>query len=169
MSITIHLRMDAVDALRGAMARAPELVEQELLVSMTEATMLLERDVKERMPRVSGMTAGSVTSDAFATSAGVLGVVGSALPVAAFLELGTKPHMPPVAALVPWVRAAMGIVDLQEAERVAFLVARKIGRYGTKPKKHFESALRENEAQIRQIIEEAAVRIASQLVVGGAT
>ncbi len=39
----------------------------------------------------------------------MLGIVGSSQPSALFVELGTRPHMPPVAAIEPWVRAVLGI------------------------------------------------------------
>ncbi len=132
----------ALATLQRAFKEAPQLAERELLATMTEATMLVEREVKENIPRgATGLTAASVTSDAFSTPAGVLGVVGSSQPSALFVELGTRPHMPPVAALVPWVRAVMGLRE-QEAKSVAFLIARKIARVGTKAQRPFARAIR---------------------------
>jgi hypothetical protein len=53
-------------------------------------------------------------------------------PYAAVIEHGRRPggRMPPVKALVPWVRRKLGVGDA-EAQSVAFLVARKIARDGT--------------------------------------
>lgn len=164
----MHLSIAGLDALRRGFDQAPEVTRREMLAGATEATLLQEREVKDAMPRVTGMTAASVSSDAFSTPVGVIGVVGSSQPTAMFLELGTKPHMPPVEALVPWVKAVLG-VEPKRARSVAFLVARKIARKGTKPKRHFEKVATSTEAQVLRILETAAGRVASHLAGSGGT
>jgi hypothetical protein len=157
----------ALDVLQRGFDQAPALTNQVLMGAMTEATMLLEREVKEAIPRgATGLTAGSITSDIFSTPAGVLGVVGSSQPALLFVELGTKPHMPPVAALVPWVRSVLGLAE-KEAKGVAFLIARKIARHGTKAQRPLARTLEANGAQVVRIFEDAADRLAGQI--GGAT
>lgn len=165
----MHLTFAGLDALQRGFTKAPDVTRRELLAGMTEATLLMEREVKDGMPRHTGMTAASVTSDAFATSMGVLGTVGSSQPSATFLELGTKPHMPPVEALVPWVKAVLG-VEPKRARSVAFLVARKIARKGTKPRRVFEKAAAATEGQALRMLENAAGRVAAHLAgqAGGA-
>lgn len=155
-----------LDALQRGFAQAPEMTKRELLAAMTQGTLLVEREVKDGMPRVTGMTAASVASDAFATPMGVIGTVGSSQPSATFLELGTKPHMPPVEALIPWVKAVLG-VEPKRARSVAFLVARKIARKGTKAQRNFEKAIVATEGQVLRMFEDAAGRVASHLAGGG--
>jgi hypothetical protein len=49
------------------------------------------------------------------------------------VETGRRPgKRPPTAALIPWVGSKLGIPPGPEREQVAFLVARAIGRRGTK-------------------------------------
>ena len=163
----MHLSFAGLDALRRGFDQAPAMTQRELLGATTEATLLMEREVKDGMPRVTGMTAASVSSDAFSSPVGVIGVVGSSQPTAMFLELGTKPHMPPIEALVPWVQARLG-VEPKRARSVAFLVARKIARKGTEPKKYFERAAIATEGQVLRMLEGAADRVAANLAgVGG--
>lgn len=162
----MHLSFAGLDALRRGFDQAPEVTRREMLAGVTEATLLQEREVKDSVPRVTGLTAASISSDAFATAVGVLGVVGSSQPTAMFLELGTKPHMPPVEALVPWVQARLGI-EPKRARSVAFLVARKIARKGTEPKKHFEKVAISTEGQVLRILEGAAGRVAGHLAGSG--
>lgn len=164
---SLHLTFAGLDALQRGFAQAPEVTRRELLASMTQGTLLVEREVKDGMPRVTGMTAASVASDAFATPMGVLGTVGSSQPSATFLELGTKPHMPPVEALIPWVKAVLG-VEPKRARSVAFLVARKIARKGTKPKRPFDKAIAATEGQVLRLFEDAARRVAAHLAGGAA-
>ncbi|MBX9831655.1 MAG: hypothetical protein K2X78_01235 [Burkholderiaceae bacterium] len=151
-----------LDALKRGFDQAPEVTRRELLAAATQGTLLVEREVKDGMPRHTGMTAASVASDAFSTPVGVIGTVGSSQPSATFLELGTKPHMPPVEALIPWVKAVLG-VEPKRARSVAFLVARKIARKGTKPRRVFEKAAAATEGQVLRMFEDAAGRVAAHL------
>lgn len=159
---SLHVSMTALDALQRGLAQAPEQTQRELLGAMMQATLLVEREVKDRMPKVSGISAASIASDAFSTPVGVIGTVGSSQPSVLFVELGTKPHMPPVQALVPWVRAVLG-VDAKRAPSVAFLVARKIAKKGTKPQEHFAKAVASTESQVLRMFEAAAGRVADHL------
>lgn len=163
----LTLSISGLDAIRRGLEQAPQATALELRRTMQEAVLLVEREVRENVPRVSGLTAGSITSDVASLPAGVLGVVGSSQPSALFLELGTRPHMPPVEALQPWVRAVLGISDPKENRSVAFLVARKIARDGTKAQRPFERASQSTHAQVVQMFEAAAGRIAQRLAGNG--
>ncbi|UCU92688.1 hypothetical protein KI616_17890 [Hydrogenophaga taeniospiralis] len=166
MSLTISI--SGLQAIARGLAQAPAYTRQVLLEAMTEATLLAQREWQENLPRVSGLTASSITSDTFSTPVGVLGVVASSQPSALFLELGTKPHMPPVEAMVPWVKAVLGITDPKEVKRVAFLVARKIAKKGTPAQRPMGRAVESTTGQIVAMFERAAGRIADFMVGGGA-
>lgn len=147
---------------------APAYTDQVLRVAMTEATLLLQGQWQERLPRgASDLTAGSITSDVASTPAGVLGVVGSILPSALFVELGTRPHMPPAQALEPWVKAVLGIREPKEVKSVAFLVARKIAREGTPAQYPMARAASAIEGQILAMFEQGAAKVAAYLAGGG--
>lgn len=79
----------------------------------------------------------------------VLGYGGAASGYAVYIHEGTGPAVgqpaffPPPSALEPWVKKKMGITDPEEVERVAFLVARKIGQKGLEPRKFLERPLHE--------------------------
>jgi hypothetical protein len=163
----LHLSLAGLDALVRGLAEAPEATRRELLATMTQGALLVEREAKDRMPKHTGMTAASISSDAFATPVGVIGMVGSSQPTAMFAELGTKPHRPPVQALVPWVRDVLG-VDAKRAKSVAFLVARKIARRGTRAKRPFADAAAATDGQVLRMFEDAAARVATRLAGGGA-
>lgn len=59
---------------------------------------------------------------------------------AAPVEFGTKPHFPPITALLPWVKHKLGIVDEKEAKSVAFAIAQSIAKRGTKGAFMFQKA-----------------------------
>lgn len=165
LSISIY----GLDVIARGLRTAPEFTRQVLTATMTEATLLAQREWQENMPRgASGVTAQSITSDVASTPAGVLGIVGSSQASALFVELGTRPHMPPVAAMVPWVKAVLGIADPKEIKRVAFLVARKIARRGTLAQRPMGRAVEATQGQIVAMFEAAAARIANHLAGGAA-
>ena len=80
----------------------------------------------------------------------------------AFVRGGTRPHMPPYRELIPWVRAVLGI-GLPEGARVAWLIARKIARVGTRPNRYHERALHAAMPGIQAIVNETGATIAARL------
>ena len=161
MRLTINIQ--GLAAMQQAMRQVPDVARRELLAACWQAAMLLQREWSDRTPRVTGALAGSIKADASATPTGAFGRVASSSPVAQFVELGTRPHMPPVSALVPWVRAVLGIQEPKELERVAYLVARKIARCGTPAQRLMQQAVDACGSQIAGIFDAAAERLAAAM------
>ena len=164
--MNLEISLGDMSAIERGLREAPEYSQKVLEATMHQATLLVQREWQESMPRVSGLTARSITSDVASTPAGVLGIVGSSQPSALFIELGTQPHMPPIAAMEPWVKAVLGIRDPKEVKRVAFLVARKIAREGTEPQRPMERAALSTRSQVIAMFEVAAGQIL-QFITGG--
>jgi len=57
------------------------------------------------------------------------------------VELGSRPHFPPIDALIPWVIKKFGATDEQTARGIAFAIARKISRRGTQGAFMYEKAM----------------------------
>ena len=166
--MNLSISLGGLQSFANGLREAPAYTDQVLQEAMTEATLLVQREWQENMPRVSGLTARSISSDVASTPAGVLGIVSSSQPNALFLELGTRPHMPPVAAIEPWVKAVLGIREPKEVKRVAFLVARKIAREGTPAQHPMARAVQSTEGQVIAMFERAAAKVAAHLVGGDA-
>lgn len=164
MNLSIELdRWREIDA---AFRKAPEIVRQELLGAATEATMLLEREVKDKTPTASGVSRASIFSRVQTLESGTLGVVGTSLPHVAFVELGTKPHFPPVQALEDWVRQKLGISDQKQIHSVAFLIARKIAVRGTLGVGMFHRTWAAQKPAVLRMFERARNRIAARIAGG---
>lgn len=73
---------------------------------------------------------------------------------AIFVERGTRPHWPPIAALAGWAR---------RHGRNAFLVARAISRYGTRAYRHAENTYNWLLPKAREEMEEIGRRIVVSL------
>jgi hypothetical protein len=81
--------------------------------------------------------------------AAVRGVVSNPIDYALFVDQGRAPgKQPPIAPIELWVRRVLGI-GADESRRVAFLVARAIGRRGTKGAHAVDKGI----AAVRGIIE----------------
>lgn len=152
--------------------QAPDITREEMTASVQEILLLLEREIKDDTPVGVGGAAGlrgSITHQIMGTAlSGGVGVAGKVFtPMAHGLpvELGTKPHWPPIEPIADWVRAKLG-VPRAEAGSVAFLVARKISRKGTEGAHMFENNLNEHAQQITKMLLAALDRIAARLEAG---
>lgn len=67
-------------------------------------------------------------------------VVKYYMPYSSFIEYGTEPHMPPVEPLIEWAKIKLGM-DEKEAKKVAWAIAMKIAKEGTKPRPFLRNAI----------------------------
>ena len=145
----------------------PEVAVPELHAAVVEGSLLLEREVKERTPvgiGGGGGLRGNIAAQPPAVLGNeVIGVVGTAMAYAVPVELGTRPHFPPIQPLRDWVRLKLGISDEEEIEDVAWRVARKIAIRGTEGAHMFEHAFNANQDRVQAIFAAAYERIMQQL------
>lgn len=78
------------------------------------------------------------------------------------VRTGTKPHFPPIDALVPWVRAKLN-VPAERVRQVAFLIARKISRVGTKPNPYHVKAFESNVGRVKDAMKDAVVDFVARI------
>ena len=163
----MDIRIDASAAgrLAHAFERAPEIVDRELLAFATEATTLLEREVVENTPRGvggGGGLAGSIFSEVQPLASGAIGLVATSIAHAVPVELGTRPHRPPIEPLIDWVKQILNVAQ-EKARGVAFAVANKIARVGTEGRFMFRDTFNQNEQQVLRMMMEAIDRIEAQV------
>lgn len=153
--------------------RAPELADRELHAAMEESLMLLQRETVEATPTGAyGLLRQSIIArEPQRLADGLIGVVdvddargrfGSVLNYAVAIELGTRPHFPPIEPLIDWVRAKLG-VERDDAPGVAYRVARKIATSGTEGAHMFERTLQAQRTQVLRIFEAALRRLTTRL------
>lgn len=165
LNLTIGLQGGA--ELARAFAAAPEIVADELTAAAWEASLLLEREAQELTPTgvhgAAGLKGSIAAKEPRVLADNVIGEVGTASPYAVPVELGTKPHFPPVQPLADWAQHKLGI-PAADAYRVGFLIARKIARQGTQGAFMFTRAFDSNQAQVRRMFEAARARIARRIL-----
>jgi hypothetical protein len=163
-----------------------KILAERLVPALTEATMLLEREIKQRTPvGVTEAARGSITSEV-RTGVGIpVATVGSPLKHVAVLNDGRRPGQkpPPAEALELWVRRNVKIDRVhasgmkagqvktrkgktlsraptsKEALSIAFVIARAIGARGTPARRMFEETLQESEPALQRIFGDVGLRI----------
>jgi len=161
--LAYEINVDGMRELEAQLARGPAVVIEELEAAVTEADLLLEREVKENMPTAHGTLRASVFHEERVNDEGVIGLVGTPLNYIVPVELGSRPHFPPIEPLIDWVKVKFGISGDKAARGAAFAVARKIAMRGTKEQRPFGRAFQSMEPQVRAMFDRAMGRIAARL------
>lgn len=166
----IELDTSAMQAYAKFLKQAPRIAREEMERSVLEALLMLEAEIKENAPvGAHGLLRGSIfhqmSGAALGDGLGVAGFVGSPLNYALPVELGTKPHFPPLEPLRDWVERKLGI-DAKDSKSVAFAIARKIAKRGTKAQRTAGKALDDKTAQVQALIAAALPRITARLAAG---
>ena len=155
-----------VTQLRAAYAKAPAIVREELGAAVREADLLLMREVSDLAPVGAGGAAGfkgSLFHEESIEDSGVTGLVSTSVQYAVPVELGTRPHFPPIQPLIDWVRAKLAVQEEATARGIAFAIARKISVRGTEAQRPFGRVFQAQEEQVRGIFDAAVGRIAARL------
>lgn len=162
----LKIRVD-VTKWSGVLERFPAALRQALERGLARSAELFRRAVETNIrtpfgPKPLGLLASSVRSELRDESGRAIGRVFLAPPAdryGLFVEVGTRPHFPPLAPLERWVRKRLGVTDDRQAREIAFLVGRKIARRGTAGHFLFERAFQQNQARVLPILEREVRRV----------
>lgn len=169
MQIAIHVP-DA-ERISAAFAAAPAMVLDELETTMGSLISNLDRETRENTPTAAGTlrSAWLPNVDVVAATDTVYGRLTNPLPYALPVELGSRPHYPPLDPLISWIEVKTGLQGA-EAEARARIAQRAIGRRGTPARKMAATALADARETIQAEFAECAQRIKVRLesMAGGA-
>lgn len=149
--------------------RSSAVVNDNLAQAMYEATMLLERAVKERTPQGVFGAQGGLLSTIFGEVIGkgtpyIKGVVATQSKYGEVVEKGRRPGQtwPPEGSLIRWIQVKMG-VDQRTARSLEFVIRRKIGMRGFPGAFMFQKALEANMDKLQDIFDRKGFEIAREL------
>lgn len=129
------IRIDGLNDAIAAFKKAGANYEPVMLQAMRNSVMKLKADTRGNIVNKGIQNTGNLTRSVgereITASRGVMGVGEK---YGAYVEYGTKPHFPPVAPIERWAKTKLGVSGL------GFLIARKIGRFGTKAQPYVEPA-----------------------------
>ncbi len=154
----VTLRLEGAEPLARALNRSPELVAAESLRAMTTSLLLVEADARRNVAHDSRRLMNSITHRLSGRGDALVGEVGPSVRYGLYVERGSRPHWPPVAALVGWARRH-GVSP--------YAVQRGIGRRGTRARPFLVPALTKNVDRIVRLFAQAGLRVVVRL--GGVT
>lgn len=151
--IKLKVDLSGVDRLTKAY---PQASRDARVSKVTEVLMLLERAIKKETPFGAGPIhlRDTIHNAVSVSGQKVSGIVGTPLQHGEPVEMGTKPHFPPIGPIQHWVQTKLHIESEKESRSVAFLIARSISRRGTKGAKMFQTGFEDNEAMVMRILNE---------------
>lgn len=152
--------------------KGPAATQKAVERFVTSATLLLTREVKRRTPQgVHGAQGGLLASiQGEVTGRGsalVRGIVATASPYGEVVERGRRPGKawPPPGALLRWIEVKFGLSP-REAQRIEYVVRRKIGQKGFEGAHMFEKGLSENLPRLQQMAAAAGLALSVELTHG---
>lgn len=152
MSATIQIV--GLDKLQAGVAAAPATLAREVRGAIVAGSNLVEGTQRALAPRFTSETVQSISTRITGGGASLSADIGPRSKHAWYAEHGRKPgRPPPIAAIEPWARAK-GIDP--------FVLARSIGRKGTKGKEFVRPSLAPNVGRITALFKncgEVTVRV----------
>jgi hypothetical protein len=150
--------------------KGPVIIQENLDRFVTMATMFLSVEVQKRTPQgVFGYQGGLIsTVQTEVRDKGtpiVKGIVASNRPQYDYvIEKGREPGkgMPPKGTLVRWLEVKLNLSET-EAQRIEYVVRRKIGQKGFEGVHMFEYAVTENLGTLETMAEAQGLQIAKEL------
>lgn len=151
----LSIRVEGLQRLAGRMGTAGQRLQTETQIAMQKSVLLIEGTARELAPRDTGRLGGSISSRITGRGATLLGEVGPSVKYGFWVERGRRPgKLPPIAAVAGWAR---------RHGMSPFLVARAIGRRGTRPQPYMWPAWQRNETRIRDLFREVGRVVSAHL------
>ena len=124
-----------------------------ILNAMRDSTLQLQRDARIFAPVDTGRLRASIIPTIRSTPASVEGVIGTNVEYAPYMEFGTRPHFPPIAALQVWAdRHGVNV----------YYLAKLIGARGLEARKYMQKSFEKNKSAIERRFERAIAEIVNK-------
>lgn len=148
---------------RKYLKKSSELYQKEVTVALRSVNSMFETAIRKNTSRgATGILQGSVFEEITGTPVSLTGTIGYDKAQALYgapVDLGSRPHFPPVAPLKLWVRRVIGVSSAKEVSSIAWAIAVNISRHGTKAKTVVKDAFYANRERALRIFEQAMERI----------
>jgi len=167
----MQIRLPGLERLQQQFQRAPRRLDGELESALQQSLQLTEREVVRRTPTAQGRLRSAIQGEVRRSATSVTGTVTAGdVAYASFVEYDTAPHFPPLAPLEEWVRhrglhapSRGGKPPKHPVRAIAFLIARKIARQGTKGAHMFRDGAQAALPQARRFFSQSLRRFLQRL------
>jgi HK97 gp10 family phage protein len=137
--IQFSYKLEGADEFVKRFKSAPQRFDATMKRFMNKAVIMLQSEARKNTPVNTGLLRSSITHEVRDVGANMLGIVGTAVAYAPYVEEGSRPHWPPSAPIRYWVMRKFKARG-PELESLTFLVQRAIARHGTKGAHMFKKA-----------------------------
>lgn len=165
LRMQLTLQPSAAELL-GLLSAVPDIARREFTRAGWQSSLLLQREVQENTPTgigAGGGLKGSIIAiEPVVSTERIESGAATSLVYAVPVELGSRPHRPPVEPLQDWARMKLGL-PADQARAAGFRIAGAIARRGTKGAFMFKRAYEAQGKQVVRIYEKAADRIRQQM------
>ena len=168
MMVGYEIEIRGMDEQLKRLGRFSQIADRRLGTAMRQSVSTIVAEVRPLTPvGVSARLRNSIGSEVRQEGPlSIVGRVGSSLSdevYPAVMEFGRRPgSMPPPGALVRWVHLRLRVPE-EEAGRVAFLVARKIGKRGIPGKFFMKRGWQKSRPRVERYFDQALQLIANDL------
>ncbi len=136
---------------RGLSKAAGSVLPSETRAAMERSLLLIEGDARRAVPRDTGRLQNSITHRLAGGGGNLTGEVGPSVKYGLYVERGRRAgRPPPAAALASWSRRH-GVTP--------FLVARAIGRRGTRPRPFLLPAYEKHKGTITDLFAKIGLKV----------
>lgn len=156
--MAINFRLEGAPELTRRLAGAARIVSAEEQRAMTTSLLLVEASARRNARTDTRQLMNSIVSRQRQVGSTLIGEVGPSARHGIYVERGTRPHWPPVAALVGWARRH-GVSP--------YAVQRAIARRGTRARPFMAPAWASNARRVEALFAAAGARIVARLAGGG--
>lgn len=151
----IDVRIEGLEKLQAGVSAAPATLASEVRTAMTAGSLLVEGAARSLAPKDTGRLAGSITHQISGSGASLTSRIGPSVAYGLYVERGRRPGKPPpIKAIEPWARRH-GVNP--------FLVARAIGRRGTKARPFLVPALTQSQGRIVALFSKVGIAVVSRM------
>ena len=164
MATQININLDEVIAWVEIAQKMPEMTEREANLAMELAVDRVLRQVKPRTPVNFGTLRDAWSTRVTRGSRAIRGEVLNPKEYAIVREKGRRAgaKMPPPDDIQLWVTRKFGVSGKQ-AEQLAFVIARSIGRKGIKGRKFLEEGFTAAEPAVRRVFDKVPEKVFNRL------
>lgn len=162
----MRLEIEFDSRVEEALRRAPLVMRRHLDDALARGARETADAAKRRAPKAFSTLTNSIREH---TVGELHYEVRPAVAYSGHVEAGVQgplASMPNLMGLSMWVRRKLGVSDIGEAGRLAFVIGRKLQREGIKAQPYMKPAFEEKDARVRAMMKGAVARGLSE-VFGG--
>lgn len=134
----------SLDQFARIVGRLDKKIEKAMVRGLRSTGLRLQGIVVEEIDRAEPFPAvdrGELRNSIDYTSTESGCIVAATAPHAGVIEYGTRPFWPPIAPLAAWALRKGFAEDEEEAEEIAWGIARKFATHGMEPRSYFQKAV----------------------------